>query len=313
MPNSSFSFARMEGKWDALDRLDLQFRWGGFGIRVLHCHLTQFPPGNLIPFHQHSEFELHFIPKGKGTVNLAGVEYELHEGMFYITAPGVLHQQWSDEQDPMYELCLHCDITPLPQSVHDAEDWGFGIEHREAEQCIEMLRTLPSVPVADRFHAMGCFLDAYKVWEEQKIGFYTSLKAAITQILLRSVRVFSADEYAAGGIPERNMSVHRFERAKQYIDDNASRPVSLDEVATVVGISPRQLQRIFRDEGKITFRGLLEQVRLTRICSDLLTGDRNVEEIALANGYNSTNYLFPVFKQKYGMTPTEYRRLNQQA
>ncbi|MFD2610862.1 AraC family transcriptional regulator [Paenibacillus gansuensis] len=303
----AFIFARMETKWDALDRLDLQFRWGNYGIRVLRCHLTNFPPGSVVSFHQHSEYEFHFIPKGKGKLHLEAGEYDLHEGMFYVTGPGVLHQQWSDEQEPMYELCLHCEIVPIGEEQRASGDWGHTIEVQEAEESMQVLNSLSAVPLVDRFHAMDCFLDAYRVWEDQRIGFYTSLKQSFIQILLRSARACSPIE-AGSAIPERDMSEHRYKRAKQYIEDNAARPLTLEEVAADVGISARQLQRIFRNEGQTTFRGWLEQVRLTRICSDLLNGERPVEEIALDNGYANPNYLFPVFKQKYGMTPAAYRR-----
>jgi len=77
-----FPYARMAERQDALDRLELQFRWGGYEIRVLRCHLATFPPGQIINFHKHSEYEFHFIPKGKGKVILVDQTYDLHEGLF---------------------------------------------------------------------------------------------------------------------------------------------------------------------------------------------------------------------------------------
>lgn len=298
---------RSERRWDVLDRLDLQLQWGGFGIRVLRCHLTSFPPGHTIPFHQHSEFELHFIPQGKGRVAFEDREYELREGMFYITGPGVAHQQWSDERDPMYEFCLHCEIAAIDEEP--GTRWGLDIERQEAEECVRLLQSSPSAPAADRFNAMGCFLEAYRVYEEQRVGFYTTLKMTIIQILLRAVRALAPREQG-GAIPERDMASHRYRQAKKYMEDNASRPISLDEVAQAAGVSPRQLQRIFVKEGHTTFREWLEEVRLTRVCSDLVTSSRPVEAIALEHGYANANYLYPVFKKKFGQTPAAYRRMH---
>ncbi|GIP20600.1 AraC family transcriptional regulator [Paenibacillus sp. J22TS3] len=305
-----FTRLRTNQRWDVLDRLDLQVRWGGYGIRVLRCHLTAFLPGQVVPFHQHSEYELHFIPQGRGKVAFEHREYDLKPGMFYITGPGVAHEQWSDESDPMYEFCLHCDITPLPEELGKSTEWGDGIEMSEAEECIRILDSSSAVPVADRYNAMACFLDAYRIYDEQRVGFYTSLKQAIIQMLLRAVRAFAPEEQTVS-IPERDMSAHRYRQARQYMEDNASRPITLEEVAMSAGVSPRQLQRIFVKEGEATFREELEEVRMTRICSDLATNDKPIEAIALAHGYANVNYLYPVFKKKYGLTPAAYRRRQQ--
>lgn len=302
-----FPFARMEKKRDALDRLDLRFRWGRYGIRVLHCHLASFEPGHVIASHKHSEFEFHFIPKGKGSVRIGDDLHELREGLFYLTGPDVVHEQRSDEADPMYELCLHCEFVPL-QADSDS-GWGDSLEAAEAEECIRVLREMPAVPAFDRYHAMGCFLDAYRAWEEQPIGFYATLKQTIVQILLRAARVH-ASPGNGGNIPERDMKDHRFRLATQFIEDNESRPITLEDVAERVRVSPRQLQRIFRSEGGTSFRDWVEHVRLQRIREELLGTDRPIEEIALDHGYANPNYLYPVFKRKFGMTPAAYRRLH---
>jgi AraC-like DNA-binding protein len=217
--------------------------------------------------------------------------------------------QQSDSEDPMHELCLHIEFIPLKPIDGGAEGvWGTKLECSEAEACIGVLNSVPKTIVWDTYNAMGGFLDAYRAWEEQPPGFYTLLKQAVIQILLRSTRMFGA----AGpepGIPERDMNGHRYELATQYIQDNESRPISLEEVAERVNISSRQLQRIFQSEGRTTFRDYLEYVRLSAVCADLLNTGRSIEEVALAHGYATPTHLFPVFKQKYGMTPAAYRRM----
>lgn len=305
--SAPFPFARMERKRYALDRLDLQFRWGRYGIRVLRCHLASFSAGQVISSHKHSEYEFHFIPKGKGSVTIGGIDYELREGLFYLTGPDVVHEQRSDEFDPMYELCLHCEIVPLDGEPE--EGWGDSLEVREAGECVRLLETMPSAPAWDRYHAMGCFLEAYRAWEEQAVGFYTTMKQTIVQILLRAARVHASPE-AGGNIPERDMNDHRFRLATQYIEDNEAGPITLEEVAERVQVSPRQLQRIFRSEGGTTFSDWVEHVRLQRIATDLLQSQRPIEAVALEHGYATPNYLYPVFKRKFGMTPSAYRRLH---
>lgn len=306
---SPFPYARMDRKADALDRLDLQFRWGDYGIRVFRWHLVHFPPGHIIHFHKHSEYEFHFIPKGKGKVIINDQSYDLHEGLFYLTGPDVVHYQESDPDEPMVELCLHCDFFPLDVSSGDGQDWGDALEIEEAMECIAALRAMPALPTADRFDAMSGFLEAYRAWEEQPLGYYTQMKQALVQILLRSARAFD-NGTAQRGIPERDMNFHRYQMATQYIRDNEGLQISLEQVADRIHISARQLQRIFRSEGQTTFHEYLEHVRLTSICAELIQTDKPIEEIAVEHGYANPNYLYPVFKNKYEVTPSVYRRMH---
>jgi AraC-like DNA-binding protein/mannose-6-phosphate isomerase-like protein (cupin superfamily) len=108
-----FLFEDMQEDPHALDRLDIQFRWGHYGIQLLRCHLTSFPPAHVVPFHKHHNYEFHFIPRGRGTVTLVNGTFPVHSGMFYLTGPQVMHQQEADPQEDMYELCLHLEILPL--------------------------------------------------------------------------------------------------------------------------------------------------------------------------------------------------------
>ncbi len=74
-PDRRFPFEMMRMNAQALDRLELQFTWGNYGIRVLKFHYTTFPPGKVVDYHKHSEYEFHYIPRGKGTVILEGTTY----------------------------------------------------------------------------------------------------------------------------------------------------------------------------------------------------------------------------------------------
>lgn len=62
---SPFPFEIMFEKMDLLERLDISILWGHYEISVLRFHLTSFPPGKVIDFHNHAEFEFHFIPRAR--------------------------------------------------------------------------------------------------------------------------------------------------------------------------------------------------------------------------------------------------------
>lgn len=299
-----FAYALMTEKMDAIDRLDIRFRWGSYGFRVLRCHLTSFPPGKIIRFHKHSEYEFHFIPRGKGTISFEEGEHPVHEGQFYLTGPGILHQQEADIKEPMDELCLHIEITPL--DLDDSQTWGEAWEDREAEACIQALDALPLRPLTDQYNAMAWFLTAYRAWHDGQPGAYSTIKQAIIQILLRASRM-SLLPGVTYEPPGRNINEHRFQMATQFIHDNYASALSLKEVAERIPISGRQLQRIFREQGAESFSIYLENYRLNQICSAIVEGRGPIEQIALEHGFASGNYLYYVFKKRFGMTPKQYK------
>ncbi|WNR43405.1 helix-turn-helix domain-containing protein [Paenibacillus roseipurpureus] len=293
----------------ALDRLDISFRWGAYGLRVLRCHLTSFPAGAVIDYHQHSEYEIHYIPYGKGRVILDGITHPLHEGLLYVTAPGVIHRQEADEQEAMGELCLHVDIVKLAQESSTTPmtcSWGEQAEIAEAEACLGQLDGLPHIPAVDRHDAMKCFLVAYEAWRNNQLGQYTTIKQSIVQMLLRTVSAYRPDQQGVH-LPARDMKSYRYQLAIQFIADNFRRPLTLEGVAERIQISSRQLQRIFKEQANVSFSDYLEQVRLKFVCSELKQTTLTLEKIAERSGFTSSNYLHYVFKKAHGTTPNAYR------
>ncbi|HZG58811.1 AraC family transcriptional regulator [Paenibacillus sp.] len=304
---SKFPYSAMFEKQDALERLDVRVRWGRFDIRVLRFHLTTFAPGRVVDFHKHDEFEFHFIPRGKGKVILETKEFALREGMFYLTGPGVMHHQAADPDESMDELCLHVDIAEryAPGELPEGAD---RLEAAEADDCIEKLRTLPLAPALDLHEAMPHFLAAYEACSEGAPGLYTTIKQHVVQILLKAARAYDASG-SRQELPSRDMKAYRYRLAMQYIRANYAGTVTLDNVAEKLNISARQLQRIFKEiRGDASFSGILEEVRLEAVCKKLTETELSVERIAVSEGFSNGNYLHAVFRRRFGMTPSAYRK-----
>ncbi|MFD2114425.1 AraC family transcriptional regulator [Paenibacillus yanchengensis] len=294
-------YKQMYERMDALERLELKIRWGAYDIHVLRFHLVQFAPGKAINFHMHAEYEFHFIPGGKGFVIMQDRHYPLSAGQFYLTGPGLLHYQEADMNEPMEELCLHIDI------IERDDDQTDPAEALEARNCIEKLKTLPPIPAHDVYNAMNSFVEAYQATQNYSLGSYMTIKQAIIQILLRVVRVHEQGNEQIS-IPIRDMKQYRYKLALEYIHTNYAQPISIEDVAEKLRVSTRQLQRLLKElnDGK-TFSKTVEEIRLAAVCKHLLSNESSIEKIALQCGFSSGNYLHTVFKEKFGVTPAQYR------
>ncbi|HLZ59677.1 MAG TPA: AraC family transcriptional regulator [Ktedonosporobacter sp.] len=303
-------FQHMQKDPFALDRLDIRFQWGRYGIQVLRCHLVAFDAATTIPAHKHREYEFHFIAWGQGSVTLDDGTFPLQAGMFYLTGPQVMHRQDIDAWDPMNELCLHVDIVELDnQSVPDLSkdhSWGRQPEILEADECVRQLNTMPAHPTLDQYDAMDWFLTAFSAWYDRESGAYSTIRQSIIQILLRAARAHALTQIHTA-LPSRDMNAYRYQLATQYIRDNYARAITLEEVAGEVHICGRQLQRIMTEQSNETFSAYLERYRLSQVCLSLMHTDLTVEQVAVQHGFSNGSYLHYVFKKRIGQTPLRYR------
>lgn len=79
-------------------------------------------------------------------------------------------------------------------------------------------------------------------------------------------------------------------------------------LADEVAISPRQLQRRLRDATRLSAAGFIRWMRLGRAAQLLASGARNVSEAAYDVGFHDADHFAQLFKQAYGVSPSEYAR-----
>lgn len=101
------------------------------------------------------------------------------------------------------------------------------------------------------------------------------------------------------------------EKVKAYITDNISKELSLTSVSDRVYISSQYLCKIFKEETNMNFIDYVTQIRMEKAKELLLETNMNIESVAESVGYKTPHYFTKKFKERYGMTPKNFR-MNQQ-
>lgn len=96
-------------------------------------------------------------------------------------------------------------------------------------------------------------------------------------------------------------------KARQYIDQNFSKELSLEEVSKYVDISPYYFSKLFKEETDQTFVEYLTSLRVEKAKEMLGSPSASIKEVCMAVGYSDPNYFSRIFKKVTGKTPTEYR------
>ena len=96
--------------------------------------------------------------------------------------------------------------------------------------------------------------------------------------------------------------------AKDYIDRNFDRGISVADAASYVFLSQGYFTRAFRDELGVSPMSYLMKKRIDRACELLENNEIKVSGVATQTGFSSPQRFNVAFRKQTGLTPMEYRR-----
>ena len=96
-------------------------------------------------------------------------------------------------------------------------------------------------------------------------------------------------------------------RALSYMSEHYSQQITLESVATEVGLSPSYFSSLFHQVTGVSFREHLCAIRVEESKQLLLSTDYSLTDIAIAVGFADQSYFCKVFKKNVGMTPGKFR------
>lgn len=118
-------------------------------------------------------------------------------------------------------------------------------------------------------------------------------------------------QYASANPGASNASHNlRLEPLFQYIEENLHRPLTLDELAGVAGITPEYLCAIFKKTTNVRVFQYINSVRIRKSKELLLKHPAMpIQEVAGLSGFEDANYFCSVFRRLVQLSPGQFRRL----
>jgi len=96
--------------------------------------------------------------------------------------------------------------------------------------------------------------------------------------------------------------------ALRFVRRHSNEPIQVSDIADIVMLSRRVLERRFRKVLNRSVHDEISRVRVERAIRMLVDTDLTVSEIALQLGYPSDKHIDRQFRKEKGMTPMQYRR-----
>ncbi|MDI6837020.1 GlxA family transcriptional regulator [Ciceribacter thiooxidans] len=83
--------------------------------------------------------------------------------------------------------------------------------------------------------------------------------------------------------------------------------IPIEKLAASVGLSRRQLERVFHETAKMSPAAAFRRLRMERARQILLASEKPIIEVALDVGFSSTSHFTREFRRAYNRTPAEIR------
>lgn len=288
----------MDSIYFSLDNISLKIKTESYHINVQAIHLS--PYLYYIDNHFHKGFEIHYVTGGKGTVRLRNTQHSVQEGMIYITGPDVEHEQISDPGDVLMEYCLGFELLRTKGNVEEHSSY-------DADYVLDKLSEI-------RFWAgMGrevCFQLWNRLANEantQAIGCYSNISSCILQLLIETVRSACDPVRIDRPLPAKSLE----ERRATILDSHmlwSAADTTLEKLAAQLQLSTKQAARLVKKQYGMSFEQRLTQTKLDLAVRLLTMTNLPVSEIAKTVGYSSVQYFSRRFKEKFDLSPAEYRK-----
>ena len=108
-----------------------------------------------------------------------------------------------------------------------------------------------------------------------------------------------------------SMDQQLMRNVEQFVLQNMSRgQISLEEMATAMGMGRVPFFHKIRSITTKTPAEVVRDIRLKHACTLLVSTNVNMSELAINIGFKTAENFVSIFKEKFGMTPLEYRLKN---
>lgn len=260
---------------------------------------------NKVPLHWHEEMEFIYIKKGRGIVSVDFVPYEVQAGDIIIICPGRLHtiEQWEQESMEYENIIFKWDLMESRQPDICWEKYLSPIKRRQISLPVLITKKLPYY--AD---VSSCLDSIDKIRQTFPEAYELFIKGKLFQLfyLLYTNRPSVSDSAPVSKTSSR--SLERTRQISKYVEQHYSEPVSIKEISKACGMSQPHFMKFFKQTMGMTFTSYLNDYRLTMASRLLLSSEDSILTIAGDTGYNNLSYFNRIFKEKFGITPREFRR-----
>lgn len=269
-------------------------------------HKQHFISGQKTQLHTHDFVELGYIVKGSFRQKINNTDVTFREGEFYLIDKNCLHQDYLIDSNSIIlfvglEDTMLSDIMDEHISTHRIITF---LKHalanqKELQQYILFRPTEGIRPKMEQF-----LLHFLQELHTNMIGSHYILKG----VLLRIFQTLST-QYTMSLIHDQQATLNWiiYDEICNYINNNYN-TISIEKLVEVFHFQEDYYNRLFKKKAGITYSEYVQNIRLKNAQKLILSTDKSISEIVSSIGYHNKCYFYKIFKERYGLTPQQYRQ-----
>ncbi|MEC3878443.1 AraC family transcriptional regulator [Parapedobacter sp. 10938] len=267
-------------------------------------HVKEIKAKNLSDqFHFHNGFEIATIFKGNGR-RIVGDNMEYFtDGDLTILGPNLPHATYSEKKYHVKES--ESDVHAVV--VYFQPDWIVESHMNSAD--FAPLKALlkgmnRGVAIKGDLHRKLMPL-LYQLKDTQGMESFLLLLKILCQVSQSQEYDYLASPGYSNTYDEN--SIKKIHQVYQYVMENFTGRISLDEVASLAHMTPPAFCRFFKNKTNKTFTSFVNEIRIGHACELLINENLDISQICFACGFNNFTSFNKSFKQFTKRTPSEYR------
>ncbi len=241
--------------------------------------------GFVFPGEEHIPYELMYVDKGTVHSVVNGVDMVLNQGDLVLYGSNQWHMQYSE-----------ADMSPSFVTI------TFDLAQGSVDSLVGRKLVLPQAAVAPLRKLLK---------ETDQLDDYSEdvMICALQMLLLTLLR----DQQDPESVKLRttnsvNSENEIIRRAQQFVASHVREKLNVPTVAKFVEVSPSYLTALFRKNLQISPGEYIRRVKLQESKQMIREDNCNFTEIAAALHYSTVHHFSRQFKEKFGITPTEYAK-----
>ncbi len=278
------------------------------GYRFIISYAEKLDGETVEVLHEHMEFEIYYVLDNRIVSRVADNELTVNRGELLLLAPGAKHHTVYEPGVEKTYFVLIFSVEAQPNLKTSQPECRLQFE--EIQGRLDRVRELGHL-VAPGHPDMDLILDRIRQeMLDRQTGWNDLVNSYLHHFFIHAMRGVDTDRSA---VPAPSEHLNLGVEATKFMHRNYHRDIALEDAAEYLHISPRHVNRAFRQVFGSTFSKTLSLFRLNYAKKYLLATDEPIEKIAEMVGFHSSRTLFKLFNQYEHMTVSDWRQLHRKA
>jgi AraC family L-rhamnose operon transcriptional activator RhaR len=259
--------------------------------------------------HDHLFHELVYVEAGAADHETAGGTQKLRPGDLIVIRPQVWHAYANGRGLAIINCLIDNRLMQQLAAFFGRIDGAFELFRRRPRNPRQTPPDVLHASPVQRSVVLECLESIMAEQRSQANGWQDATTAAVLRLLVVVARLRSAgDTNSPRAAPMAGRTDQAVLDAASYLEAHFSEPVSLDDLAGRVHLSPGHLSRSFTARMGMGVVEYTHRLRAEEACRLLRCTEEPVSQIASRVGYDEIAYFSRCFRSQMDQSPTEYRR-----